>query len=1363
MWPQAGFGSNYYQGVATNNVPWPGGTVPYKFDTNVTPTEQTIYLEGMKEWELAANVHFVPYTNQPNYVLLRFDYTQGTDTYIASFPETVMTVDTLSRAQVCHETGHLLGFQHEHVRTDRNTYITVNFTNLIGNGTGSGTNGSGEGSSVSNLYVIDTNSTSFGAYDFESVMHYGRTLFSTDPTTLDTVDPNAPYYGEYYYRIGNYALSPGDRAGAAHLYGLPTTALTNVVTNTADGGFGSLRAALYYANDHPGTTIRFNISTNDAGYSNGVYTISLSGELPPLIANGTVIDATTQPGYTSHPVIALSGSQLNPELAYPNALFNCGLRVYAANCVINGLSIYDFPFLGIAVEYAYAESNRIEGCYIGVAPNSTNAVGNAYQGISIDTGASYNIVGGASASQRNVISGNAQYAILVIGTNGQPGAAKIGTNTVGTVIQGNYIGTDPTGSYAVSNVVGGIWEFNGASGMTVGGTNSAAGSVFPGNVISGNGSAGVFLTGTSNNVVQGNDIGLNAAGTAAVANADSGIYVVSGSSSNLIGGTAAGARNVISGNVNYGIYVSDPGTKNLVVQGNYIGTDPHGATAIGNGFSGIGIWGAATNILVGGTNAGAENLISGNDYGISVGDAGTGGVQIYGNYIGVASNGVAALPNTGIGVYLELGTQNNSIGGTLPGQGNLISGNGSDGVQLYNYGTSFNTIQGNYIGTTKTGLSPLGNGGSAVSFFYGASNTLGGTTAAARNLLCASKDEGVFIYYANNETIQGNYIGVGVDGATPMGNGLTGQFTEPGIYALVSASNLIGGAVAGAGNVISAGGNDAVQFYGSGADYNVVQGNYIGTTATGLTAVGNGASGVSFLYGPQSNTVGGATAAARNVISGNTGVGVYMAGASNIAIQGNYVGVGADGTTPMGNGGVGVYLDTGESNLIGGTVAGDGNVISDNGGDGIQIRDVNTVYNVVQGNLVGTTKTGTNALGNLQSGLSLLYGAQSNTIGGSTAAARNVFTASTYDGVYISGASNNIVQGNYIGTDSTGLHGFGNGYEGIVLNGASAGNQIGGPTAGQGNVIADSTFHGIYISDAGTTGNLIQGNDIGVGADGVTALGNAEQGIILQAGASSNVVGLALNGSGAGNIIAYNTYEGIIVYDAATVGNVLRGNSIHDNGALGINLEGGTEDGYFVTANHPGGAVPGPEDLQDYPVLTTAAVAGGATTIYGTLNSTANRGFLVDVYRNTIPDPSGHGEGQVYVGKANLTTDAGGNGFFALAAAGALTGQYFTATATDATTGDTSEFALDFTATNGTAPFVLYGPYSWSRSNGFSLSMALVSNQNYTVEMTTNLGAVPIVWTSLTNFTATNILYQFTDRSATNQAVRARFYRIESP
>ena len=189
--PQTSLGSNFYQGVTSNTVSWPGGIVPYVFAANLTTNEQAIYLAGMREWELAANIHCLPTAPTRRItcccsLITRRERTRSWQ----SFPEAVMTVDTLQRSQVAHETGHLLGFQHEHVRNDRNTYITVNFSNLVSSGGGS-TNGSGEAANISGLFQIDTNSTSYGAYDFQSVMHYSRTLFSSDPPTLDVLVPNA--------------------------------------------------------------------------------------------------------------------------------------------------------------------------------------------------------------------------------------------------------------------------------------------------------------------------------------------------------------------------------------------------------------------------------------------------------------------------------------------------------------------------------------------------------------------------------------------------------------------------------------------------------------------------------------------------------------------------------------------------------------------------------------------------------------------------------------------------------------------------------------------------------------------------------------------------------------------------------------------------------------------------------------------------------------------------------------------------------------------------------------------------------------------------------------------------------------------
>ncbi|HZQ48204.1 MAG TPA: hypothetical protein VFC07_14405, partial [Verrucomicrobiae bacterium] len=779
-------------------------------------------------------------------------------------------------------------------------------------------------------------------------------------------------------------------------------------------------------------------------------------------------------------------------------------------------------------------------------------VGNLLSGIGIWGGSPSNMIGGTVNGSRNVISGNTQY-----------GAFVGDSNTVGTVFQGNYVGTDAGGGSAVSNGLGGIGIFNDANHVTVGGTNTGAG-----NVLSGNGGAGLWLAGlgVTNNVVQGNYMGINAAGTAAIANTITGLYIVAGASSNLIGGTLAGAGNTFSGNLTYGIYISDLGTKSNLVQGNFIGTGPQGTTAIPNGFIGIRIWSNTVYNTIGGTSVAARNIISGNaNMGLEMEDYGTCFNVVQGNYIGVASDGVTALPNAQIGLYLLAGPQSNTIGGAITGAANLISGNGGNGIQFYGAGTSYNLIQGNYIGVASNGISALPNLG------------------------------------------------------------------------------------------------------------------------------------------------------------------------------------------------IGIYLEFASSNVIGGTVAGSGNLVSANGNDGIQIYDAS--HTVVQGNLVGTDKTGLHRLGNGGSALSVFAGATFNTIGGASSAARNVLSGSTnYDGVFLSAASNNVIQGNYIGTDSSGVAALANGVSGygLTLFGGCQGNQI------DGNVIAASVNQGIFIADPGTSGNLIQGNNIGVGSDGTTALGNGQQGIIIDNGASGNVIGLSLTGLGAGNIIAHNTYEGIIMYDTGTSGNTIRGNSIFNNGDLGINLVGGTENGYGVTANHVGGAVSGPNDLQNYPVITAASTATNLTAITGTLNSTASRSFLIDVYRNASPDPSGYGEGQIYVGSTSLTTAGTGNGSFTLVANTTYTGQYFSASATDTTTGDTSEFGADVVATNGPVPLLFTGPYAFN-SNGFSFTLAVNSNQNYTVQAATNLATNPVAWVTLSNFVATNSLMQFTDRSATNHNIRERFYRAVTP
>ena len=211
---------------------------------------------------------------------------------------------------------------------------------------------------------------------------------------------------------------------------------------------------------------------------------------------------------------------------------------------------------------------------------------------------------------------------------------------------------------------------------------------------------------------------------------------------------------------------------------------------------------------------------------------------------------------------------------------------------------------------------------------------------------------------------------------------------------------------------------------------------------------------------------------------------------------------------------------------------------------------------------------------------------------------------------------------------------------------------------------------------------------------------------------------------------------------------------------LGINLVGPADVFAGVTLNDSGDGDTGPNRLQNFPTITNAISRGPVTTISGRLNSTANRTFLVDVYRNISVAPSGYGEGQNFVGTITATTGGDGNANFTLTTPGHFAGQYFTATATDQITGDTSEFSATVLATNGPAAPAFASP-AVLKGTGFTATVTLTLGQSYRVQATTNLGGNPIPWVNLTNFTAGTTNFTFLDRAATNLA--ARFYRVVSP
>ena len=325
-----------------------------------------------------------------------------------------------------------------------------------------------------------------------------------------------------------------------------------------------------------------------------------------------------------------------------------------------------------------------------------------------------------------------------------------------------------------------------------------------------------------------------------------------------------------------------------------------------------------------------------------------------------------------------------------------------------------------------------------------------------------------------------------IDGTTQPGTG-----TTPGI--VLNGSNA-GGNTDGLkleassstvkGLVIDSFGGSGVLV--SGASSNTITDDYIGVTAAGNVAAGNGYDGIHFISGAQDNVV------SHDVISANVARGVDIDGGSKVnTVEGCMIGTDSSGTLPLGNLDSGVYIeDNSNHNLIGGTAPGAGNTISANVARGVHI-DSGSEQNVVEGNMIGTDVTGTKPLGNGDTGVLMSDGADDNVVGGLTHAARNVISANLARGVNIDGSSGNLVEGNFIGTDVSGTKALGNAFSGVLMSDGADGNVVGGTTAAARNVISANGYRGVHIFSG--SGNLVEGNFIGTDVSRANPLGNADQ------------------------------------------------------------------------------------------------------------------------------------------------------------------------------------------------------------------------------------------------------------------------------
>jgi len=1055
------------------------------------------------------------------------------------------------------------------------------------------------------------------------------------------------------------------------------------VCETGPGnGICTLRAAIEQANSPTSLgldTIAFNIPTSDPGYDDvtKAFLIQPSSALP-VIADPVIIDGRTQPQFAGEAgADCTDADDDDGDLAINDGCPQAGATAESGLECANDVND-DSPDDTLVNDGC----PTVLGADTPVIELNGLFAGSLVDGLRITAG-------GSGSTIRGLV-------IVKFGITNNSDAIEIqggGNNT----IEGNFIGvqvngivTDPdpfTGGDEYGNLGSGIY-INNSSNNVIGGARTdetCVGVSNPCNVISGGGRGNttfndahgveIFGSGSTGNVIKGNIIGLDAgageSGYLCLDNVDNdGDGFVNDGCPQVGANAESGAQcaNALNDDLGDDAVVNDGCPAVLGARKD-----------LGNEGDGVNISGGASNNWIGGAAAGEGNVISGNDgYGVRI-TGGASGNHLEGNYIGTTSTGLSIPPPPAskqiFGVLID-GAPSNFIGGTATGAGNLVSGN-LIGVQVQGASSTGNLLRGNYIGTDLTGGSDLGNIGSGIIISNGASNnTIGGTAAGAGNVISGNNNHGIEINSSTStgNVVQGNFIGTDAAGTAEIGNGsVGGASTGRGIRINGAPGNTIGGSSA-ARNVISGNVKYGIEIINGGATGNIVQSNYIGTNPTATAPVGNREAGI-YVDGAPNTIIGGTTTDLRNIISGNgqasvlvvaQGIVLTGAGASGAQVRGNLIGTDVNGTAPLSNLGIGVLIIGAPTNTIGGTAAGARNIISGNGIHGVEIDAAGAAGNLVQGNHIGMDINGSVGLGNAGDGV-FISDAPGNIIGGGTAGAANVISANGQAGVHILGvgASANMVRGNFIGTDAAGGLDRGNSQHGVWIDGAPN-TLVGGTSAAARNVISGNNATGVTIQDPGAAGNLVRGNRIGTNAAGNAALGNTSDGVRIGGNASNNSIGGTA--AGATNSIAYNG-AGVVI-DSGT-GNSVLSNSIHSNTTLGINLG---LDG--VTANDAGDADSGANNLQNFPVLSSANSSSSSTTIVGTLNSAANTTFILQFFASAACDASGFGEGESFLGSFSVTTNGSGNASFnpATVSSGGVGTRWITATATDPN-GNTSEFS----------------------------------------------------------------------------------------
>jgi Right handed beta helix region len=303
----------------------------------------------------------------------------------------------------------------------------------------------------------------------------------------------------------------------------------------------------------------------------------------------------------------------------------------------------------------------------------------------------------------------------------------------------------------------------------------------------------------------------------------------------------------------------------------------------------------------------------------------------------------------------------------------------------------------------------------------------------------------------------------------------------------------------------------------------------------------------------------------------------------------------------------------------------------------------------------------------------LVQGGPGTRIGGPTPAERNWIRHSGLEGVFLFHALSPIVEGNLIGTDSSGLAAGGGlrglfalgGLSVVVRDNVLSGNNVEPAPWGQGIL-----FEAVGMDDPTAPPSIIEGNRIGVGADGVTPVPNSRDGIHLDDSENVEV---------RGNVIRFNEGNGIRVTGTLPPGRrgiSILGNSIADNLGIGIDLEGALG----VDANDDGDLDDGPNGLQNFPVLLGRNLTATGGSVRGSVRGLPGALLQIELFASDTCSLAGHGEGQEWIAATTVTTDAGGLAEFEIPVTGNDLGRILAATATSDR--GTSEFSVCLGATS---------------------------------------------------------------------------------